>query len=149
MAGFPNAEDISNEDLLELRCEILIPAALENQITEVNAPHINAQMIVEAANGPTTPDADLILRDRGIFLVPDILANAGGVTVSYFEWVQAMQWFPWTLEEVNARMRTIMQQSFAKVYEQSISRRVDLRTGALCVAIDRVAEFTRLRGIYP
>ncbi|HET9660543.1 MAG TPA: Glu/Leu/Phe/Val dehydrogenase [Thermomicrobiales bacterium] len=149
VVGFPNATDISNEELLELPCDILIPAALENQITEENAPRINAQMIVEAANGPTTPDADLILRDRGIFLVPDIVANAGGVTVSYFEWVQAMQWFPWTIDEVNARLRTIMQQSFARVYEQSISRRVDLRTAALCVAIDRVAEFTRLRGIYP
>jgi glutamate dehydrogenase (NAD(P)+) len=149
VVGFPNASEISNEDLLELPCDILIPAALENQITEENAPRINAQMIVEAANGPTTPDADLILRDRGIFLVPDIVANAGGVTVSYFEWVQAMQWFPWTLDEVNARLRTIMQQAFARVYEQSVSRRVDMRTAALCVAVDRVAEFTRLRGIYP
>jgi glutamate dehydrogenase (NAD(P)+) len=149
VVGFPNASKISNEDLLELPCDILIPAALENQITEENAPRINAQMIVEAANGPTTPDADLILRDRGIFLVPDIVANAGGVTVSYFEWVQAMQWFPWTLDEVNARLRTIMQQAFARVYEQSVSRRVDMRTAALCVAVDRVAEFTRLRGIYP
>ncbi len=149
VVGFPNAGEISNEDLLELPCDILIPAALENQITEENAPRLNAQMIVEAANGPTTPDADLILRDRGIFLVPDIVANAGGVTVSYFEWVQAMQWFPWTLDEVNARLRTIMQQAFARVYEQSVSRRVDMRTAALCVAVDRVAEFTRLRGIYP
>jgi glutamate dehydrogenase (NAD(P)+) len=149
VVGFRNAQEISNTELLELPCDILIPAALENQITEENAPLIQAEMIVEAANGPTTPDADLILRDRGIFVVPDILANAGGVTVSYFEWVQAMQWFPWTLDEVNARLRTIMQASFAKVYEQSISRRVDMRTGALCVAVDRVAEFTRLRGIYP
>jgi glutamate dehydrogenase (NAD(P)+) len=149
VVGFPNAQEISNEDLLEMPCDILIPAALENQITQDNAPRINARMIVEAANGPTSPDADLILRDRGIFLVPDILANAGGVTVSYFEWVQAMQWFPWTLDEVNARLRTIMQQSFARVYQQSTIRGVDLRTAALCVAIDRVAEFTRLRGIYP
>lgn len=149
VVGFAEADSISNAELLELPCDVLIPAALESQITGTNAPRIRAQMIVEAANGPTTPEADLILRDRGITVVPDILANAGGVTVSYFEWVQAMQWFPWTLEEVNARLKAIMQQSFAKVYEQSISRRVDMRTGALCVAIDRVAEFTRLRGIYP
>jgi glutamate dehydrogenase (NAD(P)+) len=124
-------------------------APLESQITKQNAADIRARMIVEAANGPTTPDADDILNDRGVIVVPDILANAGGVTVSYFEWVQAMQWFPWTLDEVNARLRTIMQESFARVFAQSQTRRVDLRTGAMCVAIDRVAEFTRLRGIYP
>jgi glutamate dehydrogenase (NAD(P)+) len=147
--GFLDADEISNAELLELPCDILMPAALESQITSYNAPRIRAQMIVEAANGPTTPDADLILRDRGIMVVPDILANAGGVTVSYFEWVQAMQWFPWTLDEVNARLRTIMQEAFGRVYEQSVTRRVDMRTGALCMAVDRVAEFTRLRGIYP
>lgn len=149
VVGFADADYISNEDLLELPCDILMPAALESQITRRNAADIRARMIVEAANGPTTPDADEILNDRGIIVVPDILANAGGVTVSYFEWVQGMQWFPWTLDEVNARLRTIMQESFAKVYAQSQARRVDLRTGAMCVAIDRVAEFTRLRGIYP
>jgi glutamate dehydrogenase (NAD(P)+) len=147
--GFPDADEISNAELLELSCDILMPAALESQITSYNAPRIQAQMIVEAANGPTTPDADLILQDRGIMVVPDILANAGGVTVSYFEWVQGMQWFPWTLDEVNARLRTIMQESFARVYAESVARRVDMRTGALCVAVDHVAEFTRLRGIYP
>jgi glutamate dehydrogenase (NAD(P)+) len=149
VVGFAGGDYITNEDLLELPCDILMPAALESQITKHNAADIRARMIVEAANGPTSPDADEILNDRGIVVVPDILANAGGVTVSYFEWVQAMQWFPWTLDEVNARLRTIMQESFAKVYAQSQSRRVDLRTGAMCVAVDRVAEFTRLRGIYP
>lgn len=149
VVGFPGADTITNAELLELPCDILMPAALESQITEENAPNIRARMIVEAANGPTTPDADLILADRGITVVPDILANAGGVTVSYFEWVQAMQWFPWTLDEVNERLRTIMRESFARVYEQSVNRHVDLRTGAMCVAVDRVAEFTRLRGIYP
>jgi len=149
VVGFAGGDYITNEDLLELPCDILMPAALESQITRHNASEIRARMVVEAANGPTTPEADEILADRGIIVVPDILANAGGVTVSYFEWVQAMQWFPWTLDEVNARLRTIMQESFAKVHAQSQARRVDLRTGAICVAIDRVAEFTRLRGIYP
>jgi glutamate dehydrogenase (NAD(P)+) len=149
VVGFEGGDYITNEDLLELPCDILMPAALESQITRHNAAEIGARMIVEAANGPTTPDADEILNDRGIVVVPDILANAGGVTVSYFEWVQAMQWYPWTLDEVNARLRTIMQESFAKVYAQSQSRRVNMRTGAMCFAVDRVAEFTRLRGIYP
>ena len=149
VVGFAGGDYVMNEDLLELPCDILVPAAMESQITRDNAGDIRARMIVEAANGPTTPGADEILNDRGIIVVPDILANAGGVTVSYFEWVQAMQWFPWTLDEVNARLKTIMQESFAKVQAQSRSRGVDLRTGAMCVAIDRVAEFTRLRGIYP
>ena len=149
LQGFPEAEEITNEALLELPCDILIPAALENQITKVNAPRIQARMIVEGANGPTTPDADLILHDRGITVIPDILANAGGVTVSYFEWVQGMQRYPWTLEEVNSRLRRIMQQSFANVYARSQAYGVDMRVAALCVAVDRVAEITRLRGIYP
>ncbi len=149
VVGFAGGDYVTNEDLLELPCDILVPAAMESQITRENAGDIRARMIVEAANGPTTPDADEILDDRGIIVVPDILANAGGVTVSYFEWVQAMQWFPWTLDEVNARLKTIMQESLAKVQAQSRARGVDLRTGAMCVAVDRVAEFTRLRGIYP
>jgi glutamate dehydrogenase (NAD(P)+) len=149
VVGYSDADFLTNEELLELPCDILIPAALENQITRQNAADIRARMIVEAANGPTTPDADEILNDRGIIVVPDILANAGGVTVSYFEWVQGMQWLPWTIDEVNARLRTIMQESYSRVYAQSRERDVDLRTGAMCYAVDRVAEFTRLRGIYP
>lgn len=149
LADLPGAEPISNEELLELQCDILIPAAIENQITKENASRIKAQMIVEGANGPTTPDADLILHDRGITVIPDILANAGGVTVSYFEWVQGRQRYAWTLDEVNSRLRTIMQESFVKVYERSKKHHVDMRSGALCVAVDRVAEITRMRGIYP
>lgn len=149
LVTFPGAEVITNEELLELECDILIPAALENQITKGNASRIKARMIVEGANGPTTPDADMILHDRGIIVIPDILANAGGVTVSYFEWVQGRHRYAWTLDEVNSRLRTIMQESFGKVYERSQRYDVDMRTGALCLAVDRVAEITRLRGIYP
>jgi glutamate dehydrogenase (NAD(P)+) len=149
VVGFREAEDVSNEDLLLLPTEILIPAALENQITGENAGRIQARLIAEAANGPTTPQADVILRDRGIFVIPDILANAGGVTVSYFEWVQALQAFPWTEHEVNERLRRIMNRSFDAVYGTSLKYDVHMRTAALVRAIDRVAEFTRLRGIYP
>jgi glutamate dehydrogenase (NAD(P)+) len=135
--------------VLTLPCEILIPAALENQITAQNAGAIEATVIAEAANGPTTPEADEILYDRGVFVLPDIFANAGGVTVSYFEWVQALQAFPWTEQEVNDRLRKIMARAFLAVYETSERYHVHMRTGALVRAIERVAEFTRLRGIYP
>ncbi len=149
VVDYPNADNITNEELLVLDCDILIPAAMENQIGAHNAPQITAQIVAEAANGPTSPEADVILRDRGIFLLPDIFANAGGVTVSYFEWVQALQAFPWTEAQVNERLQQIMSSSFHAVYETSRKFDVHMRTAALARAISRVAEFTRLRGIYP
>jgi glutamate dehydrogenase (NAD(P)+) len=147
--GFRDGEDVTNEELLVLPTEILIPAALENQITAANVDRIQATLIAEAANGPTTPEADARLYARGVFVIPDILANAGGVTVSYFEWVQALQAFPWTEHEVNERLRRIMNRAFDAVYSTSTKYGVHMRTAALVRAIDRVAEFTRLRGIYP
>lgn len=149
VVGFPGSDQVSNEELLELDCEFLIPAALEGQIGAHNAPRIKARLIAEAANGPTSPEADAILNDRGVFLLPDIFANAGGVTVSYFEWVQALQAFPWTEEQVNLRLREIMTKAFHAVYESAQKYGVHMRTAALARAITRVAEFTRLRGIYP
>jgi glutamate dehydrogenase (NAD(P)+) len=149
VVGFPEAENLTNEDLLELPCDILIPAALEEVITERNAANLKARLIAEAANGPTTPEADRILFDRGVTVIPDILANAGGVTVSYFEWVQALQAFPWTEPEVNERLHRIMSRAFKAVYETSQRYGVHMRTAALALAIQRVADFTRVRGIYP
>lgn len=149
LAGYIDAETVTNEELLELPCDILIPAALENQITEANASRIKARIVAEAANGPTSPEADLMLEDMGVTLVPDILANAGGVTVSYFEWVQAMQAFPWTEQQVNERLRVIMQRSYRSVRESAETHGVSMRTGAMVRAVDRVAEFTRIRGVYP
>ncbi|MGC4191382.1 MAG: Glu/Leu/Phe/Val dehydrogenase [Thermomicrobiales bacterium] len=149
VVGFPDADAISNGDLLVVDCDILIPAALEGQITEHNAPQVKAWLVAEAANGPTTPAADDILHDRGVMVLPDILANAGGVTVSYFEWVQSLQSFAWTEREVNERLRDIMQRSYQAVFETTQKYDVHMRTGALVRAIERVAEFTKLRGIYP
>lgn len=142
-------ETITNAELLELKCDILIPAAIENQITHKNAPKIQARMIVEGANGPTTPEADEILKDRGILIVPDILANAGGVTVSYFEWVQNLQELLWSEEEISERLIRILKKSYAEVLHISQREKVDMRTAALMLGIGRVAEATRLRGIYP
>ena len=149
VVGYPNAERVSNREVLELPSDVLIPAALEHQIDEDNAAKIQAQIIAEAANGPTSPAADRILYDRGVFVLPDIFANAGGVTVSYFEWVQALQAFPWTEEEVNQRLRQIMSRAFHSVHETAREHHVHMRTAALIRAIARVAEFTRLRGIFP
>ena len=149
LEGFPEAEAIDNNDMLALDCDVLIPAALENAITAANAPRITARIVAEAANGPTTPEADRILHDAGVLVIPDIYANAGGVTVSYFEWVQAMQAFPWSEQQVNERLRRIMSQSYAAMREAASANNVSLRTGALVRAIERVAEFTRIRGVYP
>lgn len=149
LQGYAEADDISDAEMIELDCDILIPAALENVISEANADRIKARLIVEGANGPTTPEGDEIINDRGIVLLPDIYANAGGVTVSYFEWVQAMQAFPWTEQQVNERLRLIMAKSYAAMRDTSRANNVSFRTGAMLRAVERVAEFTRIRGVYP
>ena len=147
--GFPGAEDISNDELLETPCDILIPAALENQITGKNADRIQARIVAEAANGPTTPDADERLFERGIFLIPDILCNAGGVTVSYFEWVQDLNRDHWTEEVVNEKLHLIMVKAFHEVLRLAEVNEVNNRVGAYLLAVDRVASATSLRGLYP
>jgi len=142
-------EEITNEELLELDCDILVPSALENQITEKNVSKIKTKIIAEGANGPTTPEADKVLYDRGIFMVPDILANAGGVTVSYFEWVQNLQELLWNEEEISERLTRILKRAFNEVIDISQREKVDMRTAALMLGIGRVVEATKLRGIYP
>jgi glutamate dehydrogenase (NAD(P)+) len=149
LRGLPHAEAVTNEELLELPCTILIPAALENQITEKNADRVRARLIIEAANGPTTNEADRILNEKGVLVVPDILANAGGVTVSYFEWVQDLQHFFWAETEINQRLESIMLRSFDAVLEKSVTQNTNMRMGAYLLAVSRVAEATELRGIYP
>ena len=149
LEGFPGAEPISNAQLLELPCDILVPAAIEGQITRANAARINTKLIVEGANGPTTPDADDILNGRGVLIVPDILANAGGVVVSYFEWVQDLSSLFWSEEEINERLEPIMVNAFRGVVKLAKDREVDLRTAALIYAVQRVADALMTRGIYP
>ncbi len=144
-----DAEEITNIELLELECDILVPAAIENQITATNAPRLRCRMIVEGANGPTTPEADSILSDRGIYLVPDILANAGGVVVSYFEWVQNLQELFWTEGEITERLIHILSRAFHEVKAIADRERVDMRTAALVLGVGRVAEAAKLRGIFP
>jgi glutamate dehydrogenase (NAD(P)+) len=146
---YPEGEVITNEELLELPCEILVPAALGGQLTAGNARAVQARLIVEGANGPTTGEADRLLRERGIFIVPDILANAGGVIVSYFEWVQDLQFFFWKEDEVNSRLRDILTSAFHRTLGLARQEGVDLRTAALMEAVSRVARATKLRGIYP
>jgi glutamate dehydrogenase (NAD(P)+) len=149
LEGFPGVDVLSNAELLEVSCDILIPAAVQNQITEANADRIQCRLLVEGANGPTSLEADAILGDRGVFVVPDILANAGGVTASYFEWVQGLQQFFWSEEEVNNRLIELMQRAFRDALEVSQDRNVDLRTAALIRGIDRIREAKRRRGIFP
>jgi len=141
--------EITNRELLELKCDVLVPAAIGNQIIGENAPRIKAKIIAEGANGPTTPEADEILNDKGVFIVPDILANAGGVTVSYFEWVQNLQELIWSEEEVLDRLTRIMQRGFKEVLDISLSKKISMRAAALVLGIGRVAEASRLRGLYP
>ena len=147
--GYGRSESMSNEELLELECDILVPAALEGQITHANVERIKASIVVEGANGPTTPEADEVLWQKGIMLVPDILANAGGVTASYFEWVQDLQYFFWTTEEVKQRLKTIMDDSFERVHTSALKAKVDMRTGANMLAMKEVARAIELRGLFP
>jgi glutamate dehydrogenase (NAD(P)+) len=148
VAGFPGAEPLNPADLFKLEVDVLIPAALENQITVENAPVIKAKIVVEGANGPTTPDANRFLYERGIFIVPDILANSSGVTTSYFEWVQDRYGYFWTEKEVNERLESKMCEAFNAVLQTSLKYKVDMRTAAYIVAISRVATVTRMRGMY-
>jgi glutamate dehydrogenase (NAD(P)+) len=149
VVGMPGASRISNDDLLLLKCDILIPAAMENVITLHNADQIKARIVAEAANGPTTPHADEILSRKGVFVIPDILANAGGVTVSYFEWAQDLQGFFWQAQEVNSKLEYIMKRAFNDVHESMRKNRVYPRAGAYILAVSRVAEAMQVRGLFP
>lgn len=149
VVGAPQTDSLTNEELLELPVDILVPAALEGQITRENAPRVRARIVAEAANGPTTPRADDILYDNGVFLVPDILANGGGVTVSYFEWVQNTQKLFWNEADINQKLDSIMVRSFDEVLSVARKERVHMRTAAYILAVARVAEAKRLRGVFP
>ena len=149
VAGFEQAEAMADDAFWDVPCDILIPAALEQQITEANAGRIQAKMVIEGANGPTTPQADDILHDRGVLVVPDVIANAGGVTVSYFEWVQDFSSFFWSEDEINARLVKIMQDAFAAVWQVADANKVSLRTATFIVACKRILHARDLRGLYP
>lgn len=147
--GYPKSEPISNENLLTLKCDVLAPCAMENQITQDNAAQIQCQVLVEGANGPATNEATQILTEKGVLICPDILANGGGVIVSYFEWVQGMQMFFWSEDEVNNRMKSIITQAFEKVWELKNEKKIDMRTAAMGQAIRRLERAMLLRGLYP
>ena len=149
LATFPGVDTISNKELLSLHCDVLIPAALERQITAQNADQINARILVEAANGPTTPESDIILQEKGIHVIPDVVANSGGVIVSYFEWVQDLEHIFWDLEEVNSRLTTLIINSLSNVRNTAERYKTTLRTGALALAVERIARGLALRGIFP
>ena len=148
LEGCPYGDKISNEELLELKCDVLVPAAMEMQITKANAGRLKCRILAEGANGPTTPEADAILRGNDVFVIPDILANAGGVVVSYFEWVQDLQNFFWTEEEVNKKLREILVKAFDEVLNMSRKHAVDMRMAALMIGIDRVSRAMLWRGFY-
>jgi glutamate dehydrogenase (NAD(P)+) len=149
LEGFPGGDKITQAELLAFPCDVLAPCALENQLTAKTAPTVKAWLVAEGANGPTTPEADRILEDKGVILIPDILCNAGGVTVSYFEWVQGLQSFFWTEPEINARLERIMTEAFQAVMAQAEKYQVGRRVAAQTLAISRVAGAAALRGIYP
>lgn len=149
VVGFEECDNISNEELLALDCDVLIAAATENQITGRNADNIRAKIIAEGANGPTTPEADEILKDKGVFIIPDILCNAGGVTVSYLEWVQDLQSFFWPVEEINRKLYSLMTKAFQSVMECALIHEVSPREAALILAIQRISDAVTIRGIYP
>jgi glutamate dehydrogenase (NAD(P)+) len=148
LEGCPHGDKISNAELLELKCDILVPAAMEMQITKHNAARVQCRLLAEGANGPTTPEADAILRAKDIFVIPDILANAGGVVVSYFEWVQDLQNFFWTEDEVNKKLRDILVKAFHEVLDMSQRQNVDMRMAALMIGIERVSRAMLWRGLY-
>jgi glutamate dehydrogenase (NAD(P)+) len=149
VVGFPGTEPVSNEELITLPCDILVPAAVGGQIHPGNADQVKASLIAEGANGPTTPEADVILRDRGVTVIPDILANAGGVVVSYFEWVQGLQYYFWRESEITARLQEVMTRAFNRVWALGAKEGTDLRTAALMEGVKRVAEGYKVRGLYP
>lgn len=149
LEGYTEGDTIGGEELLELECDILVPAAMENQITADNAARVQCRLLAEGANGPTTLEADDVLTNRGVFILPDILANAGGVTVSYFEWVQDTQNYTWTLDEINQRLRTIVTAAFHRTLERSLRDKTDMRTAALIEGVQRVAEAKLARGLFP
>ncbi|HEX3816333.1 MAG TPA: Glu/Leu/Phe/Val dehydrogenase [Mycobacteriales bacterium] len=149
VVGYPGTDTITNEELLALDVDVLVPAALEGVVHDGNADQVKARIIVEGANGPTTPDADAILEDRGVLVVPDILANSGGVAVSYFEWVQDLQAYFWSEDEVNVRLKKLMERSYAEVSELAADRKVSMRTAAQMIGVGRVADAHRTRGLYP
>jgi glutamate dehydrogenase (NAD(P)+) len=149
IAGFPGSTAVSNAELLELECDVLVPAAVEGQIRADNAGQLRCKILAEGANGPTTPDADAILRERGITVIPDILCNAGGVIVSYFEWVQDLQQFFWAEDEVNERLRRILGRAFDALWERAETGEQTLRDAAMDLAVQRVAEALTVRGLYP
>jgi glutamate dehydrogenase/leucine dehydrogenase len=149
LAGLPGAKSMSPEDIIGVDCDILLPSALENAITLANVGRVKAKIIAELANGPTTPGSDRVLADEGVFLIPDILANAGGVTVSYYEWVQDQYSFFWSEHQINETLEQTMRTAFKSVYETAQRYDTDMRTGAYILAVDRVAEATKVRGIFP
>ncbi|HBL43310.1 Glu/Leu/Phe/Val dehydrogenase dimerization domain-containing protein [Gimesia sp.] len=149
LEGYPEGDHISNEELLELKCDILVPAALQNQITAENADRIQCKLLAEGANGPTTLEADEVLNEKGVFILPDILANAGGVTVSYFEWVQDTQNYMWSLDEVNERLHRILKDAFHRTLNRAEKHQFDMRTAAMIEGVERVAQAKLARGLYP